>query len=138
MKTKKAECIRTCEAGKWHAPECPTLIVTKEKYQPTHTPTPWSYENIAGHHSVNMSNGDSFAVESEADAKHIVRAVNSFEKNEKELEFLRNSHEELLEALKLLFNCFSDGVEGNYEAVISPDLVKELRKTIAKAEGGAK
>ena len=36
------------------------------------------------------------------DAAFIVKAVNSFEKNEKELEFLRNCHEELVRTLKLV------------------------------------
>ena len=39
-----------------------------------HTPGPWHYENIVGHHAVNMSDGNSFTVDNEHDARLIAAA----------------------------------------------------------------
>lgn len=75
----------------------------KTKQPQTHTPTPWFVaESELG--PCVIHNDEAVAhmrgANREANAAFIVRAVNSYEKNEKELEFLRNCHEELVNALK--------------------------------------
>lgn len=109
-----------------------TLLSELDKSQ--HTPTPWK---LYGDYRIVGTKGQLIGSlidsklnpeERNANATYIVRAVNSFEKNEKELEFLRNCHEELLSALRAVRLRIQKGASilGSLEVV---------EKALAKAEG---
>jgi len=121
----------------------------KAKY--SHTPTPWYIsENTLNDKPTketiwidDMSGNALFALpkmggrsyeEQMADAALIVRAVNTFEALTAENERLRNSHEELLQALKILVEHAGE----RYPHFESPRGVRDITQAmqaIAKAEG---
>lgn len=71
----------------------------------------------------------------EADAEFIIRAVNSFEKNEAELKSLKQSHEALLKVAKDYITLVQSEYEG-LNGLIPPydKIIPQTKKLIAQAE----
>lgn len=117
--------------------------IEKDK-EPQHTPTPWEiYDTRKTHEKGKIFiTGQAYMLtefpalpESEANAKFIVRAVNSHEANEKKIERLLDA---VRFALKLAEADYDDSkVKKRPQAVIDAMFltVKEFKEAIAQAEG---
>lgn len=127
MKTKKTK-------------DTPVSVASNAKRHVKHTPTPWKTFTAKEGVVICTENNrhvalitDSTGIEGfqdKANAAFIVRAVNSFDALTAENTRLRDAHEELLHALKVLVSCADDATEQDPD-----DAVEYAREVIAKAEG---